>query len=557
MKKVVFIVLSLVLLLFNLSNALHESFTDEYDNLLGGAVINKGGFLYKGFFSNHGPVAYYLAAGIELISQRDFFNFRVIYQNIIWTVEVLLIYFLLKRYGIKTGIELGVYFILVAICANFFWGYLLVADNLAGMFLTAAYILLFYSLFKQKVLSVFSVSLISLLCFLTLFTSLTYFYVVLFSYIFLFFNYSLKREYLTRASLLKIGLSLSLPFLLLGIYLVFTDSWSDFYFQTVTFNKQYYVYGEAAKAKNAFDLGYLLLIKALVKYRDLLFSFNQFNTKFPFMPTLLLSNTVLWLYLLLTKRLKLFLFSLLSVVYTNARNNPFSPGPLDFHSSAYIFVSLFNGVFVLFNLWSILKTRLNLLVKLLFGGVSALLIVYSISFFQFFYNRWWVIMQDKLTSQEPLYQIHPVSPFLDSLINPDDYYLIGPYDPQSNFYTKAKSTSRYYYLMPAMDQVPKIKQELIADIDKNKPKIIIYHTEMHILGVEPGKDFINYIKRDYVNLEDLKTYEHLKYTPKVKFLAGFQYDFERHFFVRRENLDEIQKKMVASGYLDYFGSQSQ
>src|SRR5207248_2355706 len=108
-----------------------------------------------------------------------------------------------------------------------------------------------------------------------------------------------------KIGLIRVGMAVFIPYLLYGCYLMITNSWSDFYFQTVTFNKQYYVYGEAAKAKNIFDLGALLLVKSILKYRDLLLSFNQFNLKFPFMPTLLLTNTILWIYLLLTKRFRL------------------------------------------------------------------------------------------------------------------------------------------------------------------------------------------------------------------------------------------------------------
>lgn len=452
---------------------------------------------------------------------------------------MLFVYFILKKFGLKEAITTTIALILIALSANFFWGYLLVADNVAGIFLTATYIIVFYHLLKNKTPTLASIFTVSLLGFLALLTSYSYIFVVLLVYIFL----------LDRKRLFKIGLLIAIPYLLFGLYLQVSNSWSDFYFQTVIFNQKYYVYGEAAKASNMLELAYLLAVKTISKYKDLLLSFTQFNLEFPFMPMLLLSNSVLWLYLLLTKRIKLFLFSFLSVIYTNARNNPFSPGPLDFHSSSYIFISLVNGTFVLFHMWDVIKTRINLLVKILFGFVSALLVVYSVSFLQFFYHRWWWIMQDKLTSGEPLYQSHPVSPYLTVLIDDDDYYLIGPYDPESNFYARAKSASRYYYLMPAMDKVSQIRQELIDDINKNKPKIIIYHTEMHILGVEPGKDFINYIKKDYVNLEDLKTYENFKYTPVLKFVAGFRYDLERHFFIRRDNLDEILQRMDAAGFI--------
>lgn len=549
MKITILAVVFSILLLLNLSNILHESFTDEYDNLLGGSVIDKGGVLYKDFFSNHGPVSYYLASGIELISHKNFFNFRVIYQQLIWLGEVSLLYFVFRKFGFKHAIELGIYFTIAAISANFFYGYLLVADNLAGMFLIAGYILLFYTLFESKTLTFTQVFIVSFLCFLTLFTSLAYIFVVLLLYLFLFLNFLSKSENRKRKKLLKIATAVAAPYIILGIYLLITKSWSDFYFQTVTFNREYYVYGVAAKAKNIFDLAYLLAVNILGKYKDLLFSFNQFNLKFPFMPTLLLSNTVLWLYLLLTKRIRLFLFSFLCVIYTNARNEPFNPGPLDFHSSSYIFLSLFNGIFVLSNLGNILKSKINLIVKILFGLISVLLIVYSVSYFQFFYNRWWGIMQDKLAGRMPIYQMRPVTYYLDPLLDVNDYYLVGPYDPASNFYSKAKSTSSYYYLMPAMDKVPSIREGLIRDINKNKPKIIIYNTEMNILGTEPGKDFIHFLSKDYVNLEYLRTYKNFKYTPILKFLGEFRYDLERHFFIRKDNLEEILQKMKSLGYI--------
>lgn len=550
MKTSILAVLLLALLLFNFSNIVHVSFTDEYDNLLGGSLINKGALLYKDFFTNHGPIAYYLAAAIELVSEKNFFNFRVIYQLLIQSGEVLFVYYIFRKYALKEAVVVAAFFIITAISANFFFGYLLVADNLAGIFLTAAYAVVFYHLFKNKIPTLVSIFAVSLLCFLALFTSYTYIFVIISIYIFLFLNYFSKSENRNSKRLLKIGLIVFGPYLLLGLYLLITKSWSDFYFQTITFNKEYYVYGEAAKAKNIFELAYSVAVKTLSKYKDLIFSFNQFNLQFPFMPTLLLSNTILWLYLLLTKRIRLFIFSFLCVIYTNSRNEPFSPGPLDFHSSAYVFASLFNGVFALFNIWSILKIRINLLIKTLFYSVSFLFIIYSVSFFQFFYDRWWGIMQDKLTNKQPLYQIHPVSYYSDLLIGKDDYNLIGPYDPESNFYSKAKSASRYYYLMPAMDKVPQIRQELIDDVNKNKPKIIVYHTEMNILGVEPGKDFIHFLRKDYINLEDLKTYHQLKYTPVLKFVATFRYDLERHFFIRRDNLDEMLTKMNSLGYIE-------
>src|SRR5579872_2454802 len=71
-----------VLLIFAifLINTIHESYPDEFDNILGGWYILHGRLIYIGFFTHHGPVAYYIAALVELFSGRSFVSFRIWYS---------------------------------------------------------------------------------------------------------------------------------------------------------------------------------------------------------------------------------------------------------------------------------------------------------------------------------------------------------------------------------------------------------------------------------------------------------------------------------------------
>src|SRR3990167_6222799 len=69
-----FIVIWLILLL----NSLHESYPDEFDNILGGWLILKGSLPYTGFFSHHGALSYYFASIITLLGGQSFVHFRLL-----------------------------------------------------------------------------------------------------------------------------------------------------------------------------------------------------------------------------------------------------------------------------------------------------------------------------------------------------------------------------------------------------------------------------------------------------------------------------------------------
>ncbi len=70
----------LVMLGIFLINTVHEQYPDEFDNILGGWYILHGRLIYTGFFTHHGPVAYYIAALVEIFSGQSFVRFRIVYS---------------------------------------------------------------------------------------------------------------------------------------------------------------------------------------------------------------------------------------------------------------------------------------------------------------------------------------------------------------------------------------------------------------------------------------------------------------------------------------------
>ena len=80
-----------------LLNAFHESYPDEFDNIMGGWYILHGKLIYSGFFTHHGPVPYFLAALLELFSWQSFVRFRIVYAIFLFLFNVFVFWFYKKQ----------------------------------------------------------------------------------------------------------------------------------------------------------------------------------------------------------------------------------------------------------------------------------------------------------------------------------------------------------------------------------------------------------------------------------------------------------------------------
>src|ERR1051325_10801956 len=74
-------------------------YPDEYDNILGGWYILHGRLPYVGFFTHHGPAAYFVSSIVLLFSGHSFVSFRVVYNILLFIFLVGSYIFLRKKFG--------------------------------------------------------------------------------------------------------------------------------------------------------------------------------------------------------------------------------------------------------------------------------------------------------------------------------------------------------------------------------------------------------------------------------------------------------------------------
>ena len=167
-----------VILFLFLTNTLHESYPDEFDNIMGGWYTLHGKMIYTGWFTHHAPVAYWLASLIELFSGQSFVKFRFFYSIFLVLLTFSGFYYLKKSFGFsKTWFYLG-FLILFGIAATYFWGHMLLADSLAAILLVPVFGLLTLKMYYSKELFLKDWVFISIFSSLALLTALTFSYLV-------------------------------------------------------------------------------------------------------------------------------------------------------------------------------------------------------------------------------------------------------------------------------------------------------------------------------------------------------------------------------------------
>lgn len=541
--------LFLILLFVFLTNTIHFTYPDEFDNIVGGYYITHGILPYTGFFTHHNPFAYFFAAPLVLLGGNSFVHFRFLLALAYLTLSAIFYIYLRKRFGKTDSYTFIAFLFISTIGATYYWGHMLLADSLAGILLMPAYIIVFYSLIKNESFRSKDIWFISILVSLTLLTSLTYIYACIILYIFTIVWYLSKQTWSqSKVRLLKTFLIITLPYLIFGGYLLLTGSINDYYYQSIFYTKEYYATSfDGNSINNPLRLAIVILNTFLDNYRAALVQIKDFNLGNPFVSAFALSNLLTIIYLIVNKKFKLAILVAGMIIYVNVRGNPLNTSETDYQAIIYHYLSIFNGVFLLLALWKDLEEKIKDNKKILYGFSLLLLGTYFLFLSLFFLQKWADKTYKKyMGTQATIYDRPLIANTLNTLINPSDYYFIGPFAFEEHFYTKGKLASKYFIVLPGMDKSEKIQAELINDISKNKPKIIVYDTEYAIYGHLPGSFLINYLKQNYFNLEQLKNSGE-KFQIKNNRFGNF--DFERHFFFDNNRKDEIINLLKDKGLI--------
>jgi hypothetical protein len=546
----------IVMLGIFLINTLHQSYPDEFDNILGGWYILHGRLIYTGFFTHHGPIAYFLAALVEIFSGRSFVRFRIVYSIFLLAYFLWTYYFLNKRVGIIKSRPYLYFIPVIGISATYFWGHMLLADSISGFFLTPVYVLMLLKIVYRENLIKKDFVFISILTALAQLSSLTYTYLIFFIaicslgyYIF----YQPIRPVKKKTILEILGIFLA-PYAVFFLYLLITGSLSDYIYQAITFNAKYYIYNyprpPGVTKINPIRYAIVIAHDALSNFFSLAIQIKDFNFNFPYNATLFLANLVLLIYLLSKRNYYFAVFLVLFLIYSNARSDPLTSAETDYQSAAYMMFSLFNICFVIPALYKEINTSLLLGKRVILIGCFALISIYSLYTGFYLFNSWMNKAYTKYMGTTSLIYDRPiVAPIINSVVSPGDYMWIGPFSFEDLFYANGNIPSKYQILIPDMGQSQEIQQGMLADFQAHKPKVIYFDKQFFILGRDPemyGQFFLNFLNANYITLFNYRN-GNTKYVSVAP--VTLQLDLETKLYINKDDIQEVIQKLVQNNYI--------
>jgi hypothetical protein len=529
-------------------NTFHEEYPDEYDNILGGKLIAHGILPYVGFFSHHGPIGYFIAAFLYLFSGASFVKFRIIYSIFLFAYSLGIYQYLKKSIG-KIETNFYLYFLaIVGIASTYFWGHMLIADNLSAYFIAPVLGLVILKVVYKKLFTRSDLIFVSILLSLALLSALTVIYLVAFLYLFCLYFYlkdiGFKNVWKNIASFSIIMLS---PYMIFLVYLLVTRSFSDYIYQSIIVNQKYYIYNSLTPSGapiNPIRYAIVIFHNFYYNFTNLLFQFKDFNFTFPFNITLAIANLALIVYFFIKKHYVLSILLVLSLVYSNARSSPLDSSEKDYQAAVYILISLFSMCFFLSKAFEDLKNENEYGKKLILSIFVILVGMYSFFNLIFVFGKFQEKVYTKYMGTASLIYDRPdLAPIINKIVDPQDYVWIGPLNFKDYLYIDAKIASRYQFLIPAMGRSEKIRADILNDFLKNKPKVIFFDQNYSVLGSNPqsyAPFFVDFLKENYITILGYKNNEYITTVP-----VSDAVDLEAKMYIYKDNIDEVIARLLS------------
>lgn len=540
------------------ANSLHESYPDEFDNILGGWYILHGRLPYSGFFTHHGPVPYFISALVEIFSGQSFVIFRVVYAILLIVITFATFIFLKIRVGTNALRFYPFFIVFLAISATYYWTQMLLADNLAALVFLPVFALIILKVTYKKRITLIDIASVSILSSIGLYSSLTYIYIFVLIHVAILYLYFRSNGYKPLFSLKNIYpiAIVIFPHLLFFLYLFVTQSLSDYIYQNYIFNAKYYIYNYPRPPDSTFinPLRYAILIAHwfFVNFYTLLLGALKFDFSYPLNLTMAIGNVALIIYLLFNKQYKLAVFVILAIIYTNVRSNPLNSKETDYQSAVYNIFSFFNIFFLLPKLYESLNTNIAVAKKIVFGFLLLFLGLYGFFALLHLTFKFNSKVVSKYMGDMPLIYDRPkIAPIVNVVVDKNEYAWIGPFEFEELFYTNSKIPSKYHILVYGIGASAKIRKEMLADFKKNKPKVIMFDPEFVYLGksVESySKFFLEFLSENYITLFDYRNGDIL-----YRFVSPIQnkdkVSLESKIYIRKDSLDEIVKRLLEKKYI--------
>lgn len=533
-----------------LTNAFHESYPDEFDNILGGWYTLHGKVIYKDWFTHHNPMAYWLSSFIELFSGQSFVRFRVMYALLLSAYFGGVFFYFRKQFEERVSLVVISFFSVIAVASTYFWGQMLLADNLSALLFAPVFMLLAFKTLYKIPLVKSDFIFISIATFVGIFSSLTYAFLLVIIYLYTAYMYIKESDFTVTKKVFTPIIIFAIPYILLGIYFIVTGSLGDYIYQAVVFNGKYYVYNypghqEGVGFVNPVRYALVIFYNFFTTYTVLLNQAFTFNFSFPLNITLALANLIAIIYFVLRRKFALALFLFFYMVYANVRSNPLDSKETDYQSAVYLVVSLFNVVFMLYELYSFLTRKVFDVIKIIVAACFLMLAVYSFFSATFLLRSYGQKMYDKFMGFAPLIYDRPkLAPILNSVTTSDEYVWIGPFEFEELFYTNRPVPSSFHILIPGVGINNDTEKKMVEDFKNNPPVVMYYDRNFFILGRSPAmyaEKFNKFVDTEYVNIADLQVYE-------AKNVSD-NYNLQTNLYIRKDKVDEIIPRLESSGYI--------
>lgn len=539
------------------TNAFHEKYPDEFDSIVGGRYITEGKLPYRDWFQHHQPGAYVMAATILPFTGQSFVKFRVGWELVLCAM-LISSYFLLKWRLPKLDLSFYIFLLFViGLSGTYFWGHMLLADTLSGYFILPAFALLFLKDYHQERFETEDLMIVGGFAFLTWFTSMTYIIVAGIVTLYAIYLFVASRGHRPLIPRVLIGLAIAgAPYVMFGLYLLVTGSLADYYWATVVYNTNYYIYNyphAPGAAINPIRYASVIVDTFLSNYLLALWGVRDFPLSNPVQVTLAFSSAAAIVVTLVKGRVQ-FLIPLVSVlIFSNARSSPQSIRETDYQAFVYIISSMFNGVF---SLWAVKELLDNAAVKISAKiGLSILyvsLVLYWIATPLYFMMKMEQKYFPKYMGNAPLIYSRPqVAEYVNAIVKPDEYAYIGPFEFEELLYLDAKQPSTYHWFLNHA-ATSKIKDELLADLEKNRPKVIVFQRGFAPWGGDASTYnyfMTKFLDEHYFRLFKLNdTLTDIRYQWKIGNTQNFDIDGTFNFDKRRQQ--EILDALISQGYIE-------
>lgn len=503
-----------VFILFYL-NSSYVSYPDEFVNLWGGKYINWGKIPYREFFDHHLPLAWYLSAFILKLSFNSYTIFRFFWALLQFIILIGFGLWIKKRHREFHHYYL-VFLLLYPLVTVYYWLHIFLADSLAAFFFSLIFwILLLETYKKSNTIVIYLVT--SFLTFCLIFSSLSYLYLGLVLYLWQAYLLVPKIK-----NMLILALFSALPYFFYLLYLVLTNSISDFYFANLTYNTDLYInIANYTKGKffNPLKFGFTLIYNFWQGYLPRLTMIKDLSLYLPVGSLVTLGSFILLL-VLMFRYLPIGILFFFTLSFSAPRSNiSTSINETDYQVGLYILLGIVASLFVLAAARKIAVKeefsqdilRIGRLLLLLFLLFSFIFLLYNT------YSKWYLRYTQKMPS---IRDTSDSAIFLDEILDEGDTFWSGPYEPHESFFVKkGRMVGKYLSLLPQFRENDVLKTNFINQFTKEKPKIIIFKRDTGIFGTlasEFGNFFLDWLKEDYITLKDVKGINVLKNPTSIR-----------------------------------------